>query len=323
MNMTVKHYPLSYPVTTVHFDGKMVRRLPEERYRKSLEILKTLGISEVMLAGYVTVEEAEFDLSEETRRIGGLLSAMGMRPAQHHGISAVYAPLAASQEPVVERLIRQVEYTANLHSPILVIHPGSYYEPDSWKRRVGVAEFFERETAMYGTEAVLSVAAGNLHEAGRAAEKLGVKIALENVDRFEPMGGADLLPRLVERADSPGVGFCLDAGHAHCCGRTSVTEWIALMGDKLFTTHFHDNRGVRLQALGQERWISPVGIDEHLAPGFGTIPWLDVIGKLRETGYKNTVNFESRGWPGMPEREGFAHAIAFWRALERGEEEKL
>ncbi len=39
---------------------------------------------------------------------------------------------------------------------------------------------------------------GNLHEAGRAAEKLGVKIALENVDRFEPMGGADLLPRLVE-----------------------------------------------------------------------------------------------------------------------------
>ncbi len=69
--------------------------IPEE-----LEILKTLGISEVMLAGYVTVE-AEFDLSEETRRIGGCCP-LWESSAQHHGISAVYAPLAASQEPVVE-----------------------------------------------------------------------------------------------------------------------------------------------------------------------------------------------------------------------------
>ncbi|MFQ9799533.1 MAG: hypothetical protein ACLR23_12090 [Clostridia bacterium] len=48
-----------------------------------------------------------------------------------------------------------------------------------------------------------------------------MKIALENLDRFEPMGSAELLPRLVKEAQSPAVGFCLDSGHAHCCGHTS------------------------------------------------------------------------------------------------------
>ena len=94
------------------------------------------------------------------------------------------------------------------------------------------------------------------------------------------------------------------------------------MGSKLFTTHFHDNRGARRQALSRERWISPSGIDEHRAPGFGTIPWLDVIEKLREIGYRNTVNFESDGWKGMPLEEGYRCAISFWRALEELSAEK-
>lgn len=312
----MKHYALSYPVLTVNFDGKYVRRIPADIYLKTLQVLKSVGIYEVMLAGYVTVEEADFDMDTETKRLGELLNSLGMKPAQHHGLSAIYAPLENPQEPVVEQLVREVQYTANLNAPVLVIHPSHYYDPDSWTRHVGTQEMYEREVKKHGEDAVLSATARNLHEAGIEAERLGVKIALENVDRFEPMGNAKLLPRLVKEADSPAVGFCLDAGHAHCCGHTSAVEWINIMGDKLFTTHFHDNRGMRLQALGNDRWISPSGIDEHRAPGFGTIPWIDVIESLREVGYANTVNFESDGWPGMSAEEGYRCAVEFWRTLE-------
>jgi len=306
---------LSYQVNTVQWNGKVVSRLPEESYLPLFKILKSLDIREVMLSGYVTLEEADFDMNEETVRMGNLLDSMGMRPAQHHGLSAVYTPIGTSQEPVIERLIRSVRYTANLRSPALVIHPGHYHDPASWNK-VSVNDFYEAEVSKHGREAVLETAGKNLHEAGKEAEKLGVKIAIENVDRFEPMGGAALLPRLVAAADSPAVGFCLDSGHAHCCGQTSVTDWIAIMGDKLFTTHFHDNRGARLDALTDKKWVSPTGIDEHLPPGFGTIPWIDVIQALDAIGYGNTVNFESGAWPDCEPEEGFRHAICFWRTLE-------
>ena len=66
----MKKYPLSYQVNTVYFDGKRVRKLPEETYGNTLSILKSLGITEVMLSGYVMVEEADFDMDEETKHVG-------------------------------------------------------------------------------------------------------------------------------------------------------------------------------------------------------------------------------------------------------------
>ncbi len=318
----VRKYSLSYPITTVNWNGERVTRMPDETFLPVCRILKELGVDRLMITGYVTVEEADFDMMAETARLGALLDSMGMRPAQHHGLSATYAPRGKDQSPVVERLIRAVRYTANLNSPVLVIHPGHYYDPESWGR-VSNTEMFERESAALGREEVIGTMAENLHAAGEEARKLGVKIALENVDRFEAAGNAAILPELVRRTDSPAVGFCLDSGHAHCCGEKSVTEWISLMEGRLFTTHFHDNRGPRAQAATPAKWISPSGIDEHLPPGFGTIPWIDVIQSLWSAGFSGPVNFESGAWPGMEPEEGFSAAIRFWRCCETLAEKKL
>lgn len=300
----------------MNFDGQVIRKIPQESYLKTLNILKSLEINEVMLSGYVTIEEAAFDMEEETKYLGALLDSIGMRPAQHHGLAATYAPIENSQEPVIERLIQEIQYTANLNSPVLVIHPGHYFEPNRWKNHESLSDVYDEEVKHHGIDKVLEVVAQNLREAGSVAEKLGIKIALENLDRFFPMGSAELLPQLIQKADSASVGFCLDSGHAHCCGATSVVEWIEIMRDKLFTTHFHDNRGARLQALGKDEYILPDVIDEHKSPGFGTIPWIDVIAKMREFGYENTINFETVGWPELPEEESYRYAIAFWRTLE-------
>lgn len=312
-------YRLSYPVGTVNWNGKVIERVPGEKIDRTLEMLKSCGISEVMLTGYTEVEPAEFDLAAGAAEIGAKLKALGMKGAQHHGLAPSYAPLDESQEEVVAQLIRQVEYTAALHADALVLHAGRisgrHTTVDSVTAR------FQEEVKKHGMERMLRINGENFHRAGEAARKLGVRIALENLDRFEPLSNPELLPRLVAAADSPAVGFCLDSGHAHCCGN-SVTEWVRVMGEKLFTTHIHDNRGPRGKVPQGDGFIHPTGIDEHLPPGFGTIPWIDVIQALREAGYEHTLNFESGPWPGMDDQEGYLHAIAFWRRLEYLAEQK-
>ena len=72
-----------------------------------------------------------------------------------------------------------------------------------------------------------------------------------------------------------------------------------------------------MQAATDAKWIKTTGIDEHRPPGFGTIPWIDVIRKLREIGYEEPLNFECGGWGCADVAEGFRHAIAFWRECER------
>ena len=72
----------------------------------------------------------------------------------------------------------------------------------------------------------IDATAENLREAGEFAKGCGVRIALENIDRSEPLCDPVLLPRLVDRIGLDNVGYCLDAGHAHCAGN-SIAAWRA------------------------------------------------------------------------------------------------
>lgn len=299
----------SYPVETVRCNGRVISRVPEKEYRETLDLFAAIGIDGVMLSGYAEIEAADFDLKAETRQVGRLLNRLGLRCSQHHGLCPTFAPLEESQKMVVDMLRREIEYTANLGAEVLVIHPG---------RRTGrfhsireLLRAYEREAMQHSLEHVIAVCAENLHAAGEFAAECGVRIALENVDRFEPLASREHLPRLVEMSDSSAVGFCFDSGHAHCCGRDPV-EWIEMMGGKLFATHIHDNHGPRGIAA-EPGFLSSAGIDEHLPPGFGTIDWFSVISALHRIGYDRTVNFESGPWPGEL-REGYRRALHFWKS---------
>lgn len=309
----MKKFTLSYPVSTVNWDGKYIRKVEEKQIDGDLDAIKKCGINELMLTGYTEEEPADFDMADESRRIGAKLQKLGMKGAQHHGLAPTFAAIGTPQEPVVRKIIRQLEFTSSLNAEVLVLHPGRI---DGHHESVkAFIDLYQAEAARHGTGEIIKVSADNLHLAGLKAEKLGVKIALENVDRFEPLGNLRYLPELIKAADSDAVGYCLDSGHAHCCG-SSICEWIEIMGNKLFTTHFHDNRGMRGSALTESEFIAPGGIDEHLPPGFGTIPWIDVIQKLWNAGYSRTLNFESGGWPDMEIHEGLKSAINFWRTCE-------
>lgn len=290
------NYDLSYQVATVNWNGRYVTRLPEESYLPTFRMLKALSIREVMITGYVTVEEADFDMDEETKRLGGLLDSMDMKPAQHHGLSAMFAPSGESQDAVIEKLVRSVRYTANMNAKVLVIHPGHV------DLRLDTLEafdaYFHEQEQKLGRRELMRLCASNLDAAGEEAARIGVKIAVENVHLFD--SDRTLMRDLLAESHSPQIGFCFDSGHAHCKGGGAL-PWLDAFGERMFTTHLHDNRGKA---------------DEHMPPGFGTIPWIDVIQRFRKFNYRNTVNFESGGWPGCDMEEGYRHAICFWRTCE-------
>ena len=167
---------------------------------------------------------------------------------------------------------------------------------------------------------MLEINAENLRAAGEYAEKCGVRIALENIDRSEPLCDPVFLPRLVDMIGLDNVGYCLDAGHAHCSGN-SITEWIERMKLKIFTTHLHDNRGPGETIRDKAAFIWPHGIDEHLTPGLGTIDWRGVVTSLRRNTRLNDLTFETGGWPVKDRAEGYRMAIAFWRMVEDMAEE--
>ena len=82
------------------------------------------------------------------------------------------------------------------------------------------------------------------------AEKEQVNIALENT-RFLAYNRY-----LYEHCQSERLCFCFDCGHANCF--TPGEDPLGMFGDRLVTTHLHDNDGTR---------------DQHRRPGLGKIDW--------------------------------------------------
>jgi sugar phosphate isomerase/epimerase len=208
---------------------------------------------------------------------------------------------------------KTVETCSLLKPKSLVIHVGM-------KLSSGTVEddfvFFEEEQKRVGLEKMLDNIARNLKFMGKLANEHGIKLALENLGRFEPFGSLELLPKIVDAIDEPNVGYCIDSGHAHVFGE-SVSEWIRLAGKKLFETHFHDNHGAwASKNFGKSFVKSTKETDEHLSPGFGTIDWTDTANALNKINFDGPVGFETGGWPDCEESESFKKAISWWRNCE-------
>ena len=61
---------------------------------------------------------------------------------------------------------------------------------------------------------------------------------------------------LLDKLKNQNIGFCLDVGHQKVFSRSSLEEWIEVLGHHLKQLHLHDNIGER---------------DDHLALGKGNI----------------------------------------------------
>ena len=114
----------------------------------------------------------------------------------------------------------------------------------------------------------------------REAERLGVKVALENTE------GEEYLAALMQHfAGSPAVGFCWDTGHEMCYNHSQ--DMLALYGDRLLCTHLNDNLGIK-DYTGRITWLD----DLHLLPFDGVGDWQGIARRLNRHQFDGPLTFE-------------------------------
>jgi len=117
----------------------------------------------------------------------------------------------------------------------------------------------------------------------RLAEPLDVRVAIEVIPN-ELSRSASLVHFVEDVIEAPGLGICLDFGHAHMGG--DLIEAIETVSEHVIATHVHDNRG---------------RTDDHLAPFEGTIDWAGALTAVQKVGYDDTLLFELAAHGSVPE----------------------
>lgn len=148
-------------------------------------------------------------------------------------------------------------------------------------RRIPIAVFvlhlgiprMQPRDAGVGAQDVRSAALKSVEEIAKAAEPLGVRVAVEVIPNELSRAGS--LTHLVEAELDGAVGICLDFGHAHLDG--DVVEAVETVSEHVIATHLHDNRGRS---------------DDHLMPMDGTIDWAGALTAVQKIGYEGPLMFE-------------------------------
>jgi len=111
-----------------------------------------------------------------------------------------------------------------------------------------------------------------LKEINAHAQKEGIRVALEPLNRFETnfINRADQAVTLAE-AVGPDVGVCLDAFHMNI-EEADFRQALLNTGDKLSDFHVADNN--------------------RMACGQGALNWRDIVGTLKEIGYDGALTVE-------------------------------
>ncbi|WP_042339215.1 sugar phosphate isomerase/epimerase family protein [Desulfosporosinus youngiae] len=122
----------------------------------------------------------------------------------------------------------------------------------------------------YGVESMLQLV--------KAAEKLGVTIAIENTQR------SDNVPYILDKIQSEYLGFCYDSSHYFLTDKQDF-HLLDNYGGRLVATHLSDNDGIK---------------DRHWLPGQGIINWNEVT-KHFPTKFSGYLTLEA--YPTNEERE--------------------
>ncbi len=114
----------------------------------------------------------------------------------------------------------------------------------------------------------------SLEELAPVAKQNAVRLAVEVIPN--ELSTPSALVELIESdLEAPGLGICLDVGHARMMG--DVLDAVEACSGHVITTHLHDNRGQS---------------DDHLVPGKGVIDWDATLLAFQKVGYDGLWIFE-------------------------------
>lgn len=157
----------------------------------------------------------------------------------------------------MERFSQIFDIAEILNPKCIVFHSGY----DKWKYS-------------FRKELWLEKSLGTWNELLKRAEKINVKISIENIFEEEPEG----LMMLVDRVSSPLFGICFDTGHFNLFSKSSLEEWFSVLGSKIFEFHLHDNNG---------------SFDEHLAIFDGSFDFKKLFNLIDNKDYIFTIEARS------------------------------
>jgi sugar phosphate isomerase/epimerase len=112
------------------------------------------------------------------------------------------------------------------------------------------------------------------------ARQLGVTLLIENTPN--DLATPEKLLELLKTLHYPDLGICFDTGHAHLM--SSVHQAFGVLGDRVRSTHVHDNKRDR---------------DSHLWPGEGTIDWNDTMQAIASAPQVPALLLELEGEDGV------------------------
>lgn len=161
------------------------------------------------------------------------------------------------QQATLQRFFQTFDAAERLGARLIVFHPGY----DHWR---------------YGKQkrAWLQQALHFWPQLCLRAERLGVKIVLENIFDEDPA----LLQEQVNGLDHPCLGHCFDIGHWALFGKPTIDDWLQVLGPRLFHLHLHDNFGRQ---------------DDHLPIGAGNIDFAPLWSHLKSTGLRPSMTLEA------------------------------
>jgi sugar phosphate isomerase/epimerase len=136
----------------------------------------------------------------------------------------------AMRQATLRRLEQTAELADRLSATAIVVHPG-----------------WDRPRYRNDDDGYVERAADTWRRFVAATAPGGALVALENIFETTP----ELLRRVIDAVDHPRFGHCFDVGHYNLFAKeVGVERWLAVMGDKLFELHLHNNDGTDDQHRG-------------------------------------------------------------------------
>ena len=167
----------------------------------------------------------------------------------------------AKRKATVERHKVALSQTAAAGGEVLVIHPSTGVKAEEREKR--------REKLI-----------ASLDQLVPAAERSGVKLALENMIPNYIGQDASSLRSLIAHYASPFLRVCFDTGHANLC-QEGIHDCFDAVKDLTIVMHLHDNDGHQ---------------DRHLQPPYGIIDWNRLCRQIEECGYAYPLSIETPPW---------------------------
>lgn len=205
---------------------------------------------------------------EHAKRVKEKIDELGLVIYQIHAPLIKKIGIDPNEDYLIEMTKRSFEVAQVLNCPYVVVHPRKYQNA---KTAAEIEKQREYNLNFY-------------RELGKYAHKAGVKIAVENLFRYDdethlPMETTFRSPHeMLEFLNELGDDFvaCVDTGHANINGY-QPGYMLDVLRDKVKVVHIHDNFAT---------------IDSHLGPYSGTIDWHDFCTKLKEIHFDGIFSLE-------------------------------